>query len=147
MPLPPQPGGQAALQPVVDQDASKAAASAYQEMLQLQKHLTLLTEIQSLQVEIAKMQKLQIQLAAQNKETVVPYNVAHPPAICYLSHIIHFLVCSKNDVHMWTYMHAFYIIVCGSSGLDNVETQPIVDDTVIQPLVCEEPEGRDSKTI
>jgi len=100
LPLPPQPGGQAALQPVVDQDASKAAASAYQEMLQLQKHLALLTEIQSLQVEIAKMQKLQIQLAAQNKETVVPYNVAHPPAICYLSHIIHFLVCSKNDVHM-----------------------------------------------
>ena len=44
-------------------------------------------------------------------------------------------------------MHAFYIIVCGSSGLDNVETQPIVDDTVIQPLVCEEPGGRDSKTI
>ena len=81
--------------PVVDDAASKAAASAYQEMLNLQKQLAVLTEIQSLQVELAKMQKLQIQRAAQaeTKETMELYNVAHPPAICYLSHIEHFLIC------------------------------------------------------
>ena len=36
-----------------------------------------------------------------------------------------------------------------SSGLDNVETQPLLDDNdmMIKPLVGEELEGKDSKTI